>query len=308
MKIKTLGVLIGILGLFVAVGSASASTADTLQPASVITYDDELVVNNTGRFNSAYIGSTEAGVGGVTFFNGTIVNLSVDEDGEDTIPVTFGDDVRIDGRIWRGETAGAGLDDNRELTVNDDMIVTGSLEVDNLIGTGVVNSTNVLDGTITTADLADDIITSAKISDGTITGSDISSSADLNVNTITATGDITQGLSDNGTVKAMIYVPADGDCTASDSRQWTYDDSSVTCSKFVGGDDTTIYTMTFDFDISNRFWQVTPAPNVTAGDDYSPAFYSLPNPSNSKQILVSLFTEADESVVYGSTSFMLTVY
>lgn len=103
---KKLGILIGVLGLFALVGVASAATADELQPAQTITYDEELIVNATGRFDSVYIGSTEAGIGGVTFFNGTIVNASVDEDGEDTIPVTFGDDVRIDGEIYRTEVGG----------------------------------------------------------------------------------------------------------------------------------------------------------------------------------------------------------
>lgn len=56
------------------------------------------VDGDVGRFDSIHIGKQD--VGGVTFFNGTIVN-STTAFGED-LPVTFGDDVRIDGAIYRG--------------------------------------------------------------------------------------------------------------------------------------------------------------------------------------------------------------
>ena len=144
---KILGGLVITLGMFAVAGAVSATPADTLQPASIITYNEEVVVNNTLRANSAYIGSTEAGVGGVTFFNGSIVNNSVDDDGESTIPVTVADNVRIDGRIYRGETSGSG--DDMPMIVLDDMEVSGDLtvtgeltgyytgtEVDALVGLG----------------------------------------------------------------------------------------------------------------------------------------------------------------------------
>jgi hypothetical protein len=72
------------------------------------------------------------GAGGVTFFNGTIVNETTN-DGVGN-PVTFGDDVRIDGRVYRGATAGTS--DSQPFIVNDNMEVEGSL---------TVGSTNVLD-------------------------------------------------------------------------------------------------------------------------------------------------------------------
>ncbi|MBU1178696.1 hypothetical protein KJ903_05825 [Patescibacteria group bacterium] len=103
---KVLGVLVVTLGMFAVAGVIAAAPADTLQPAHTITYSEEVIVNNTFKANSAYIGSTVAGVGGVTFFNGSIVNNSVDEDGESTIPVTFADNVRIDGEIYRTEVGG----------------------------------------------------------------------------------------------------------------------------------------------------------------------------------------------------------
>lgn len=109
---KILGMSIITLGMLAVAGTVAAAPADDLQPASVITYNEELVVNHTGRFDSVYIGKQDEG--GVTFFNGTIVNsttVSTDDDGAvgaDPVgnPVTFGDDVRIDGKIWRTEEGG----------------------------------------------------------------------------------------------------------------------------------------------------------------------------------------------------------
>lgn len=93
--------LMGVLGL---ASVASASTATIIQPASVITYNEEVVVNDTIRVDSAYIG--KQGTGGVTFFNGTILNNTTDVDTGAEMPVTFGDNVRIDGEIYRTEKGG----------------------------------------------------------------------------------------------------------------------------------------------------------------------------------------------------------
>ena len=142
------------LGMFAVVpmgiGMVSAAPADVLQPAGTITYNEELVVNDTGRFDSIYIGKQDEG--GVTFFNGTIVNSTTtntdDAAGAEVEnPVTFGDDVRIDGRIWRGETSGSG--DDMPTIILDDMEISGDLtiagdlsgyytnsEVDALVATG----------------------------------------------------------------------------------------------------------------------------------------------------------------------------
>lgn len=62
------------------------------------------------------------GTGGVTYFNGTIVN-STTKNGKD-VPVTFGDNVRIDGRIFRGATQGPG--DSKPVIIDDDLEIKGS--------------------------------------------------------------------------------------------------------------------------------------------------------------------------------------
>ncbi|MFC1663359.1 hypothetical protein ACFL04_04335 [Patescibacteria group bacterium] len=85
----------------------------------------------TGREEFDTLAVGQQGVGGVTYFNGTIINDTTNNDGG-AIPVTVGDDVRIDGRIWRGATAGAG--DGMPLIVNDDLQVIGNLRTESLTG------------------------------------------------------------------------------------------------------------------------------------------------------------------------------
>jgi len=74
--------------------------------------------------DSIQVGSQ--GSGGVTWFNGTILNSTTKADGSDN-PVTFGDNVRIDGRIYRGVTQGPS--DTSPLTIDDNVVITGSLSV-----------------------------------------------------------------------------------------------------------------------------------------------------------------------------------
>jgi len=109
----------------------STKADDKLQPTMKVTHNEDLTVNATGIFNSIKVG--KQGVGGVTFFNGTIVNSTTDN-GVDN-PVTFGDDVRIDGDIFRTEKGG-----DNELKVYDDISVEG-----NLLVSGSINATNTIE-------------------------------------------------------------------------------------------------------------------------------------------------------------------
>lgn len=118
-------------------------------------------LDGTLKVNSVKVGAQ--GVGGVTFFNGTIINETTNSGADN--PVTFGDNVRIDGRVYRGATAGT--DDTMLFIVNDNMEVLGSLAVASLSGSGIVTSDN----------LADDSVTSAKIDDGTIATADLADEA-----------------------------------------------------------------------------------------------------------------------------------
>ena len=86
--------------------------------------------DETAHFPDVHIG--EQGVGGVTFFNGTIINKTTNSNGGG-IPVTFGDDVRIDGSIWRGPSKGTS--DNKPLKIAD----TVEPEITNLNNIGSTN-------------------------------------------------------------------------------------------------------------------------------------------------------------------------
>ncbi len=81
----------------------------------------------TGIVNAFPNGITigEQDTGGVTFFNGTIVNETTTDDVDN--PVAFGDNVRIDGEIWRGEDSGPG--DDYPVKMNDDLLLYGDLTV-----------------------------------------------------------------------------------------------------------------------------------------------------------------------------------
>ena len=78
------------------------------------------------EFDSIRVG--RAGVGGVTFFNGTIVNETEWLPGYGN-PVTFGDDVRIDGRIWNGDIQGSGF--APPVIIDDDLRVEGTIYQEN---------------------------------------------------------------------------------------------------------------------------------------------------------------------------------
>lgn len=93
MRTKILGLFVIMLGVFLFTGIASADTASMLQPAGIV-YDEGLTINGELRATSLRIGQKY--VGGVTYLNGTILN-----DGPD-VPVTIGDELRVDGQIWGG--------------------------------------------------------------------------------------------------------------------------------------------------------------------------------------------------------------
>lgn len=125
---KIIVFFIGVLFCIAITNIAHASTMEVLQPASDITYNENLIVKGTANVYSLRVGAQ--GFGGVTFFNGTIVNETTDVDTGNEMPVTFGDDVRIDGRLWRGENAGTS--DDSPFIINDNVEIEGSLSVGSL--------------------------------------------------------------------------------------------------------------------------------------------------------------------------------
>lgn len=321
--------------MFFFTNSVSASAINTLQPASTQYIHEELQVLGTARAYSIRVGAQ--GYGGVTFFNGTIINETTDTNTGAEMPVTFGDDVRIDGELFRTEVGGdhpIKLSDTirPQTTATYDLgsssnefrhgYFSGNLTVGGLVGTGIVSSNNIANGAIGTVDIANgavgtvniannaitsakinnETITSSDIKNNTITGSDILSTTNLNVNRGTFTGDIIQSIGSTGAIKAAAYV-IDGDCS---NYQWTYNNDIIACQRTATGE----YTLTFDF-ITNQggvYYQIIPT-----GD--SAAFSSLDltsasTPSN--DVIVHMFAGVTSGPVtvgeHKNHSFIITVY
>ncbi len=80
---------------------------------------DTFDLKSTLKVNSLKVGSPD--IGGVTYLRGSIVNDTENK------PVTFGDNVRIDGSIYRGDTMGPGV--GHPVYINDDTRIFGNLTV-----------------------------------------------------------------------------------------------------------------------------------------------------------------------------------
>jgi hypothetical protein len=118
--------VIGLCAAFAVGGAllmAPTQAATNLGDAASLSLDNEFT-GRVNQFPSIKIG--KQGVGGVTFFNGTIINATTGSNGSG-VPVTFGDDVRIDGELWRG--AEAGTADSQPLKINDNVEVSGGINV-----------------------------------------------------------------------------------------------------------------------------------------------------------------------------------
>lgn len=130
-----------------AIMMSPTEAAKDLSDAASISLNNEFT-GTINQFPSIRIG--KQGIGGVTFFNGTIVNTTTSETGADN-PVTFGDDVRIDGKISRGEDA------EKPVWIEGGLKIEGDVE-------GL---------SVDTDDLSNDAVTSDKIADGAVAGAKI---------------------------------------------------------------------------------------------------------------------------------------
>ncbi|XOU94314.1 MAG: hypothetical protein ACNFW9_05735 [Candidatus Kerfeldbacteria bacterium] len=142
MNKKLITSLVVIISIALTVGIVNAAATHNVT-SQFGPEGDIYQVDGTMKMRSIMIG--EQDIGGVTYFNGSIVNDTTTNSVDN--PVTFGDNVRIDGRVWRGATAGTS--DTMPFIVNDNMEVIGSLTVGSLMGTGIVTSTNIAAGAIT---------------------------------------------------------------------------------------------------------------------------------------------------------------
>ncbi|MEW6408302.1 MAG: hypothetical protein AB1465_06475 [Patescibacteria group bacterium] len=265
-----------------------------IQPANVTYYspmviDSTLTVNKPGYFPSGvHVGQT-GGEGGVTYFNGTILNASAGNK-----PVTISDDLRVDGKIIRynkeklapvqiksglflqGDIYGykdlITFDDNVKIKTGKKLTITG-VTIEGL--------------SVSTSQIANDAMTSAKIKDGTIVGSDISSSAELNVKKIELSDNATQTYSKNGIIKAVAYISSTGGVT----RSWNpASQESISVTHTEGS---TTYQLNFHWDVSGRYFQVTPVSTnsaITATANF-----------NANSQIIDVYTSAENA-------FIITIY
>ncbi len=110
-----------IAGLLLVTGAYAVTKSDVAARLGGAT-GDLFDLDGGLKVNSLTVG--DAGTGGVTFFNGTLVNITTDTDGNGN-PVTIGDDLRVDGVVFNGATG-------KPVRVQDDLKVTGSVTASNL--------------------------------------------------------------------------------------------------------------------------------------------------------------------------------
>lgn len=107
----------------------SAFGAQSLSDAASLSQNNSFTGLQNKFPSGIFIG--EQGSGGVTYFNGSIINSTTDDDGNGN-PVTFGDDVRIDGKISRGEGASKKVWIDGGLKIDGDIEGLEVSDVDNL--------------------------------------------------------------------------------------------------------------------------------------------------------------------------------
>ncbi len=236
--------------------------------ASPVSNDTSLLNKGTVEIDSLKVG--KQGAGGVTFFNGTIVNATTNG-GEDN-PVTLGDNVRIDGKIYRGDTAGpsGGIG---PVKIDDDVDVTGDTALTNVNASGyltVAGSTSV--NTLNTTGNLD--------VSGTTT-----------VDNVTVSGDVAQSLTKNGVVKAWAHVNSAGTLLKG---------YNVTSSSKQA---TGTYNVTLNFDPAERVFAVTPS--GSSDDTVAIRFGGAVNSATDNTVRVRMFEDAG---TLADSVFMLVVH
>ncbi|MFC1617728.1 hypothetical protein ACFL2B_00430 [Patescibacteria group bacterium] len=303
-----------VAGLCVAFAAAGVLASPGASADDVVRTGANNVFTGVNSFPNITIGAPV--VGGVTYFNGTIINETKTDDGED-IPVTFGDNVRVDGIISRGEDA------SKPVWVTGGMKIEGDIEgidisdvynlqsvLDGKIDAGNVTASDIVDNAVTNSKIADGAVNSEKIENGSITGSDIDTNTGVeighltinrdiqSVQSITMTEQLIQASSMDGAMKAMVYVTSigeGGNCSV--VRDFNSQHETTTCS--YGG--TGLYDIDFGFSIGYRYWVVSPV-NSTGGVPTA----SLVNQPAWDTLQISTMDSTDGSQV--DSDFMVTLY
>lgn len=259
MKNKTIfsSLVIGVLFLFSTPFISFAATTHNITSTLGGVAGDFFEIEGTLIVDSIKVG--KQGVGGVTFFNGTIVNSTTDENGNDN-PITFGDNVRIDGSLYRTEPGG-----DNPMKIEDtiipatkntyslgtssntfkDAFFSGTVTLGALSGAGIISTEHITNSAITTSKIANDAVTANKIADNAVTSSQITNSAittskiadDAITAAKVADGAITTSSILDGTITAGDLADGVIGVTVEDGSITTAKlaDNSVTSAKIISG-------------------------------------------------------------------------
>lgn len=221
------------------INQAVALEVVEVQPAEMISYQEPLNVNSSLSatlssyfFQGTHIGSLD-GTGGVLFANGTIINVSRTAKDNGPIPVTLGDDLRVDGEIWRGTAKGTS--DDMPLKVSDTMVPT--MDDINDLGDSGRRWQNLF-------------------LSGNLQGNNAKFSGNVEIEKLHVAkdsiydGDIIQSTDKFGAVKAMARIKSDGEISNQQGPK------SLIVNHFTTGAHS--YYIDFGFDVSDRFIQITP--------------------------------------------------
>lgn len=304
-------IIAAAFGIFLVAGLASASNAETLQPSE----DGLQPAEQTTNFESIRVGV--AGQGGVTFFNGSVLN----EEG----PYVIADDLRVDGAIWRGPSKGTG--DNQPLKIADTLMP--ALDNVNDIGMGdnqwrniyyrdtlQGGSAHVEELTADTGRIANELLVSDYISvgggygntgatidtdgnivtDGHLVAAGAQLSGGIDVGEIGVDGALNQPFSEHGAVKATIYYTPVAPTVC--GRSWR-SEGTVNCTRTGTG----AVNIDFSSDVNYNYWQVT-----TAGEDDPRINSTQIHPSDNSIIQVYSYDGWTNPGDRVDTPFILTLY
>lgn len=243
------------------------------------------------------------GSGGVLFANGTIVNAS-----EGAVPVTLGDDLRVDGEIWRGPSKG--ISDNQALKISDYLLPTMNNMNDvgaphhrwrdfyyagTMYGEDAIIGRELWGGSRKGILSNDDPLFVSDSMYPTMDDINDLGSEDNRWQDLYLSGDVRQDISANGVAKGLVNVAGTGtDCR----KTWTYNNGNVECDNYSTG----AYSVILPFDVNDRYWQATPS---TAGMGADFMVTTIVDPGNNRRILLSV-SDADGNPA--NSDLMLIIY
>lgn len=213
-----------VAGLFVAlqVQAKAINMASFLgaESGDSISFTNDIVSEATTNWFKKGVRIGQQGTGGVTFFNGTIVNETTTNGGDN--PITVGDQLRVDGTIYRGAKSGK-AGDALPVKIDDNAQVVGSLTVEDAVtmsSNAAVKKNLTVTGTST--------LTDAVTASGDITVADDLTAKDL---IVTGTSDFTGTMDLTGVDITGFARPFDAIIATDGSGDFTTIEAALNASK-----------------------------------------------------------------------------